>query len=95
MANNININIPINDLVAEIVAKLQPLLEGLNNPAPQQAEKYLTRKETAALLNISLPTLTHYTKHGIIIGNRIGARVLYKRSEITNALQQIRGGRNA
>ena len=39
---------------------------------------YLTRKEAAALLKISLPTLNEYTKAGRIPGFRIGYRVLYK-----------------
>lgn len=60
-----------------------------------QAEKYLTRKETAALLNVSLPTLNEYTKGGKIKGYRFGARVLYKQSEIEAALTKINVGRTS
>ncbi len=59
---------------------------------PPQAEKFLTRKETADKLNVSLPTLNEYTKKGIINGYRFGVRVLYKLSEIEAALTQMNYG---
>lgn len=94
MANTINITIPLNDLAAAIAQQLLPVLKDLKiqDSAPQVKENYLTRQQTATLLNISLPTLTQYTKYGKIIGHRFGVRVLYKQSEITNALKQIKGG---
>ncbi|MBA7533402.1 hypothetical protein ES705_25641 [subsurface metagenome] len=51
--------------------------------------KYLTRKETAELLSISLPTLWQYTKRGIISAHRCGSRILYKEDEVESALSQI------
>ena len=63
------------------------------SPAPQ--EKYLTRKETAALLNISLPTLGEYAKRNLIKSYRFGVRVLFKRSEIEAALTKINYGRDS
>ena len=54
------------------------------------AEKFLTRKETAARLNITLATLHQYTLSGKIAANRIGNRVLYKESDIQNALRQVK-----
>ena len=50
---------------------------------------YLTRKETAALLRISLPTLTEYTKLGYVKSYKVGRRVLYKESEIIQSLERI------
>lgn len=50
----------------------------------------LTRAETAKFLRISLPTLNEWTKEGIVIGHRIGNRVLYKKVELENALTQIK-----
>jgi len=61
------------------------------SPAPQ--EKYLTRKETAALLNISLPTLGEYAKRNLIKSYRFGVRVLFKQSDISAALTKINYGR--
>jgi len=51
--------------------------------------KYLTRKEAAALLKISLPTLNQYTKIGIINGFRIGTRVLYKLKDLESKMNEI------
>ena len=52
-------------------------------------EKYLTRKETAGILRVSLPTLNDWTKTGKIKGYRIGNRVRYKRNEVSEALNQV------
>ncbi len=59
-------------------------------PPKQSNPNYLTRLEVAERLNISLPTLNEYTKRGIVPAYRIGARVLYKESDINNSLNQIR-----
>lgn len=58
-------------------------------PPPVQPNEYKTRKETAAILGISLPTLNEYTKKGILVGYRIGSRVRYKTAQIDEALKQI------
>ena len=92
--NCINVNIPMGELAQAIADKLVPFFADLKTPPlPKNEENYLTRKEAATLLNISLPTLTEYTKKGKLIGYRIGARVIYKLSEIENSLQKIKGGR--
>ena len=57
------------------------------------AEKYLTRKETSKLLNVSLPTLNEYTKNGKINACRFGVRVLYKLTEIEATLHKTSTGR--
>ena len=57
------------------------------------AEKYLTRKETSKLLNVSLPTVNEYTKTGKIVACRFGVRVLYKLTEIESTLQRTSTGR--
>ncbi len=59
------------------------------------SEKYLTRKETSKLLNVSLPTLNKYTKTGKINAYRFGVRVLYKLTEIESTLQRTSTGRAA
>ncbi|WP_211323768.1 helix-turn-helix domain-containing protein [Chitinophaga dinghuensis] len=52
-------------------------------------DELITRKEAAALLGISLPTLLEFTKTGKVTGYRIGTRVRYKRTEIIDSLKQI------
>jgi excisionase family DNA binding protein len=48
----------------------------------KETVRYLTRKEVAALLRITLPTLHEWTKFGWIPSYRIGTRVLYKEKEV-------------
>lgn len=43
---------------------------------------YLTRIETAKLLRVTLPTLSDWTKRGILNSYRMGSRIRYKRSEV-------------
>jgi excisionase family DNA binding protein len=47
---------------------------------------YLTRKEVAKMLRITLPTLHEWTKMGWLPSYRIGTRVLYKSNEIDAAV---------
>jgi excisionase family DNA binding protein len=54
----------------------------------QRIIKYLTRFEVAQRLNVSLPTLHEYTKQGFLPAYRLGSRVLYKESDIDNAIQK-------
>jgi excisionase family DNA binding protein len=67
----------------------------------KEETKYLTRIETASLLQISLPTLHDYTKRGVIHSYRIGSNVRYKPSDIELALRERnysivkKGGKNA
>jgi excisionase family DNA binding protein len=59
----------------------------------KQDDDYLTRKEAATQLNITLPTLGQYTKKGLLTSYKIGARVLYKKSEIESAPLKVNYGR--
>lgn len=70
-------------------------LEGKNNLQPwnniQLSDKsLLSRKETAALLRISLPTLSDWTKKGLIKSYCIGRKVFYKDNEVNSALAEIK-----
>jgi excisionase family DNA binding protein len=87
--NDIFFSFPIDLLATKIVEKMQ-LYYSVQHTEQSQEEGYRTRKETAELLNISLPTLHHYTKKGILTGYRVGVRILYKQSEIESALTQIK-----
>lgn len=50
-------------------------------------EKTYTRKQTAELLHVSLPTLWSYSKKGIIKSVNFGNRVLYTESAILKVLE--------
>ena len=49
-------------------------------------ETLLTRKETAELLKITLPTLHNYQKEDRLKSYRIGRRVFFKKREILDAV---------
>lgn len=93
MANELNFTIPVNELAAAIAERLAPLFIGIQQTAPPSAERYLTRKETAEQLNVSLPTLNQYTKRNLITGYRFGVRVMYKTTDIEASLKNMNYGR--
>ena len=84
--------IPLEQLKSEL---LDPIKKELHSyfstlEQPKAQTEYLTRKEAAELLSISLPTLNEWTKQGVIQGLRIASRVRYKKSDVEKALTQIR-----
>jgi len=76
-----------------LLKKFTDLENKISTPTPTQpapiTDELRTRKETANRLNITLATLHQYTLSGKIVANRIGNRVLYKESDIQNALRQV------
>ncbi len=75
----------------DLINGLKVLLEELKlNLTPQHSEEYLTREQTAELLNIDLSTLWHWKKKGILIPYGVGNRVYYRRSDIDNAMVQLK-----
>jgi excisionase family DNA binding protein len=48
--------------------------------------EYLTKKEVSELLKVSVGTVNNYTKRGYLKPLSIGRRILFKRSEVENAL---------
>lgn len=94
MDNLVFSQIQVNDLISaisnDVLEKLTPLLPAIPPPdTSKKAEKYLTRKEVAALIVVSLPTLHKYTVSGMIKAYRINRQVRYKGSEVQSAMAQI------
>ena len=52
-------------------------------------DQYLTRKEAARYLRLSLVTLHEYTGRGIVTAYRVGARVLYLKSDLDKCLSKV------
>lgn len=76
--------------------KFQSLLSILQQQQEERQPKdYLSRKEAAKLLGISLVTLSDWTKTGKIQGYRIGSRVRYKSAELETSLSAIKTTRRA
>lgn len=89
MQNLIFSQIPIDELATALSEKFRADLQKICISEPKIQTELITRKETAKILGVSLPTLNDWTKHGLIIGYRIATRVRYKKDEILNAATQI------
>lgn len=59
------------------------------NSNAQIQEEYLTRSELSKLLKVTLPTISDWSKKGIIKPYRLGKLVRFKKSEIESTLKQI------
>ncbi|MEI8046805.1 MAG: helix-turn-helix domain-containing protein [Bacteroidota bacterium] len=59
----------------------------INQKQPEEVQ-YKSRKETAAFLKITLPTLNSHTKSGKLTAYFIGRRVLYRADQLELALRQ-------
>ncbi|MFZ4799592.1 MAG: helix-turn-helix domain-containing protein [Bacteroidia bacterium] len=68
--------------------EVQKIVSGLTT-APEPAPELITRKETAQILGISLPTLGIWTSTGVIPAQRIGTRIRYKRTDVYSSLKDI------
>jgi excisionase family DNA binding protein len=70
------------------------LSETVKSEAVQKSSErkinYLNRFEVVELLKISLPTLSNWTKEGILQSYRIGKRVLYREDEVNSSLHKVR-----
>lgn len=74
----------LRSIISEVLSGQQP------TPEPISENKYLTRRETADLLKISLVTLNTATNRGDLKGYKIGNRVLYDRVEVLTAIENMR-----
>lgn len=79
------------DLSNLIKSSINEVLEEnqLSQPQPAEHPEYLTRKQTAEKLHISITTLDTYTKNGLLNAVKIGHRVLYRYEDIENSIAKI------
>ena len=71
----------IDEIVERISAKVLSV-------TVKKEPKFYTRKETADLLHITLPTLARLTKDGLIVSRRVGSRILYESEAIDEAVKK-------
>ncbi|RLD86129.1 MAG: DNA-binding protein [Bacteroidetes bacterium] len=72
--------------ILELKEALQLLTK---NNQENPSSDFITRQETAEILNVSLSTLLNWRKAGIITAYRIGNKVRYKKNEILDSLTKI------
>lgn len=95
MKNTITINLPFESIVEFEASQKKIIQESLREIIAEKEKnnevisKFLTRKQTANLLHISLPNLHSLTKSGRLKCRRINRRVLYDRDEVINALENV------
>ncbi|TCN61081.1 DNA-binding protein [Flavobacterium circumlabens] len=77
------------DFKNEIVKEVVDALKGFANTLQPDNEKLLTREETAKMLSVSLVTLWDWTRKDLIPAYKIGNKVRYKKSEVSEALQKM------
>lgn len=79
--------ISINDLLLQVEQLIDAKISITPKNENNQSD-YLSRKEVAKLLRITLPTLHDWTKLGYLKAYKMGSRVLYKPSEVSDALEK-------
>ena len=84
------VGIKLDELLTKIETIIEAKLSAKESKEQSNASsnKYLSRIEVAKLLKISLPTLHEWTKLNLLKSYKIGNRVLYKLSEVENALSE-------
>jgi excisionase family DNA binding protein len=84
-----NNQIFLNGITLEQLAEaLAPLIQTSQSALSQQSE-LIGRKEVCEMLGINLTSLWKHTKSGRLTSYGIGNRVLYKRSEVLEAITPL------
>lgn len=71
----------------ELAVALFSLVQAQTASSPQSENELMTRDEVCKLLSINKTSLWKHTKSGKLNSYGIGNRVLYKRSEVINAVK--------
>ena len=88
--NEILLNgINVNELLDKIGQLIDTKFGNVQRPTQKNPSKFISRKEVAILLKISLPTLNEWTKEGRLVGYKMGNRVLYKSEEVEQAFCKV------
>ncbi len=84
------ISLPLNQLETLIENAIGKAIKEHSTQLQKVEDKpdFLTRKQTADKLHLSLGTLDQYVKSGLITSYKIGHRVLFKSDEINESLFQ-------
>lgn len=77
-------------LLSEVKSIVKNEVQALKKQTMPKGVKLLTRQQTAKLLSVSLVTLHHWTKKGILRPYKIGNKVRYKECEILQTLESTR-----
>lgn len=73
-------------ILSDVRAELKEIVL---NFQPKKQPEYLTRKEVAKILKVSLVTLSDWNKKGVLKPYRLGNLIRYKTTEIEESLIAI------
>jgi excisionase family DNA binding protein len=90
MENMILTSVPMDQLQAAISEAVKTEFLKFSTPTLPEPPAYITRKETAEILGVSLVTLNDWSKAGIVPFYRIGTRVRYKKEEVLNSVSKAK-----
>jgi excisionase family DNA binding protein len=74
------------NILADVRTELKEIIL---NFQPKKQPEYLTRKEVAKILKVSLVTLSDWNKKGVLKPYRLGNLIRYKTTEIEESLIAI------
>lgn len=74
------------NILKDVRAELKVIVQ---NFQPKKQPEYLTRKEVAKILKVSLVTLSDWNKKGVLKPYRLGNLIRYKTTEIEESLIAI------
>lgn len=73
----------------ELAEELAPLLHS-NSTKKEDDNEFISIEETCKLLRLNKTTVWKHTKTGRLVSYGIGNRVLYKRSEVLEAVKPLK-----
>jgi excisionase family DNA binding protein len=80
----------VNILEARLTTSIEQKILTLIQEKAERKETFLTRKEAAQSLGVSLSTLHTLSKEGAVQSYRLRGQIRYKESEIEGALEQVK-----
>ena len=87
--NALQLELP-KELVTDLELIKSQLQELKKHFEPKTPVEFLTRQEVAKLLSVDLSTIHNYKKRNILKAYQIGGRVYYKRTEVENAVVELK-----
>lgn len=80
----------VNILEARLVTSFEQKILTVIQNKTEMKEAFLTRKEAAQKLGVSLSTLHALSREGTVQSYRLRGQIRYKESEIEGALEQVK-----
>lgn len=83
----INLNLPILEELKSRLEVIDSKLESVQNEKPPE-KVWVTNKEAAEILNVTLRTLQNYRDNGILSFSQVGSKIYYKVAELEKHLER-------